>query len=83
VYLTGFVTVVGDQSNIWVGRYMSDLGLRWWSDGYANTEAHLADEGREVVVSDDGSRVAVVGFESVIGEDTNVWVRMIQNNPTP
>jgi hypothetical protein len=29
------------------------------------------------------SRVAVVGYESVIGEGTNVWLRVYPNNPAP
>jgi len=83
VYVSGFVTVVGEQANIWAGRWMADLGLRLWSDGYGNAESHLADEARSIAVSDDESRVAVVGYESVLGEDTNIWVRMYQNNPGP
>jgi len=83
VYMTGFVTVVGEQSNVWIGRYEDDLGLRLWSDSYGNTDSNLADDGRHVAVNADGSRVAVVGFESVIGDDTNIWVRVYQNNPAP
>ena len=83
VYVSGFVTVVGEQSNIWAGRWRSDLSLRLWSDGYSNTDSNLADEARGIAVSDDESRVVVVGFESVIGQDTNIWVRMYQNNPAP
>jgi cysteine-rich repeat protein len=83
VYVTGFQTVIGQQSDIWVGRYMPDLGLRRWSDAYGNEDSKLADNGRGVAVSDDESRVAVVGLESVIGQDTNIWVRVYQNNPAP
>jgi cysteine-rich repeat protein len=83
VYVSGYVTVVGEQSNIWAGRWASDLGLRWWSTSYGNMDSLLADDGRNIAVSDDESRVAVVGLESVIGQDTNVWVRMLQNNPAP
>lgn len=83
VYLSGDITVVGEQSNIWVGRYNSGLSLRWWSDSYGNAESKLADEGRAVAVSDDDSRVVVVGIESVIGQDNNVWVRMYRNSPAP
>lgn len=83
VYAAGYVTVVGQQANIWAGRYMADLGLRLWSDSYANEEAQLADIGRGIAVSTDESRVVVVGYESVLGQDANVWVRMYQNNPAP
>lgn len=83
VYVSGQITVIGEQANIWAGRYMADLGLRLWSDAYGNAEAKLADVGRGIVVSADESRVAVVGFESVLGQDSNVWVRMYQNNPGP
>ncbi len=83
VFVTGFVTVPGEQSNIWMSRYQSSLGLRWWSDTYGNARSKLADDGRAVAVSDDDTRVAVVGYESVIGEDTNIWVRMLANNPPP
>lgn len=83
IYLAGSITIIGEQSNVWVGRYQSELDMRWWSSSYGNEESTLADEARSVAVSDDGTRVAVVGFESVIGEDTNIWVRMYQNNPLP
>lgn len=83
VFVTGYVTIPGEQSDIWVGRYQPSLGLRWWSDSYGNTDSNLADDGRAVAVSDDDSHVAVVGYESVIGQDTNIWVRMYQNNPAP
>lgn len=83
VYIGGYVTVVGEIENVWVGRYQSDLQMRWWSDSYGNEESTLADEAASVAVSDDGTRVAVAGFESVIGQDANVWVRMYQNNPVP
>lgn len=75
--------MIGEQSNLWAGRYASDLGLRWWSDAYGNQDALLADEGRAVAVSADESRVAVAGLESVIGQDTNIWLRVCQNNPAP
>jgi len=83
IYVSGYVTVVGEQSNTWVGRWASDLDLRLWSDSYSNTDSNLADEARGIAVSEDESRVVAVGFESVIGEDTNIWVRMYQNNPAP
>lgn len=83
IYVSGYVTVVGEQSNIWAGRWASDVGLRWWSDSYGNMDSNLADDGRNIAVSADESRVAVVGYESVIGQDTNVWVRVYQNNPAP
>lgn len=83
VYLVGWVTVVGQSSETWAGRYMANLSLRWWSNSYGNEEAKLNEVARGVAVSDDGSRVAVVGFESVLFEGRNIWVRMIQNNPVP
>jgi cysteine-rich repeat protein len=83
VYASGQITVVGQQAEIWAGRYMADLGLRLWSDSYGNAEAQLFDVGRSVAVSADESRVVVVGYESVLGQDANVWVRMYQNNPAP
>ncbi|MCA9704560.1 MAG: hypothetical protein KDK70_01785 [Myxococcales bacterium] len=82
VYVGGMISVVGEQANIWVGRYPPDLQLRWWSDSHGG-EALLGDQANGVAVSDDGTRVAVVGLETVIGEDTNFWVRVYQNNPTP
>ncbi len=83
IYVTGFVTIVGESQDVWVGRHSPDLSARWWSAGYGNTDTNLDDEGNAVVVSDDGTRVAVIGSEAVIGEDANIWVRMYQNNPTP
>lgn len=79
VYLTGSITIVGQQANIWSARYMPDLGLRLWNDAYGNEDAQLNDVGRGVAVSADETRVAVVGFESVLGQDSNVWVRMYEN----
>ncbi|MCH9685467.1 MAG: hypothetical protein K0V04_28800 [Deltaproteobacteria bacterium] len=83
IYVTGFITVVGESRQMWVGRHSPDLSARWWTDSYGNEDANLDDEGWAVVVNDDGSRMAVVGVEAVVGEDSNIWVRMYQNNPTP
>lgn len=83
VYLSGEITVVGEQSNIWVARFRQNLGQRWWSDSYGNADSKLADVGRAVAVSNDDMRVAVVGYESVIGQDHNAWVRMYRNSATP
>ncbi|MCX4244010.1 hypothetical protein [Paraliomyxa miuraensis] len=83
VYLVGYFTVVGQSADIWATRTNAGLSLQWWTDGYGNEEAKLDDVARGVAVSNDGTRVAVIGSESVIFEDRNTWVRMIQNNPVP
>ena len=53
VYVTGSITIVGQQANIWSARYMPDLGLRLWNDAYGNEDAQLNDVGRAVAVSAD------------------------------
>lgn len=83
VYVAGTVTVVGEQGQIWAGRYLPNVSLRWWSHSYGNDRANLDDDAYAIAVSSDELRAVIVGQESVIGQGTNVWVRMLQNNPVP
>ncbi len=83
LYLAGFVTVPGQDRQIWAGRYTPDASLRWWSHSYGNDRANLSDSASAIAVSDDESRVAIVGVERVSEEDSNGWVRVLQNNPVP
>ncbi|MEX1366398.1 MAG: hypothetical protein AB1Z98_24955 [Nannocystaceae bacterium] len=83
VYVGGSIAVTGEQAQIWAGRYLPNLGDRRWRHEYGNERANLVDEALGIAVSDDESRVGIVGFETVLGQGTNVWVRMLQNNPAP
>jgi cysteine-rich repeat protein len=83
VYMTGFVTVIGESRNVWIGRYRSNLNQRWWSDIYNNPRAHLDDEGHGVALTSDDTRLAVVGIRSTFDEGSDIWVRVYRNNPTP
>ena len=83
VYVAGSVAITGQVDEIWAGRYAADLGQRWWNMLYGNKESNLSDVGNAIVVNDDESRVVVLGYESVIGQDRNVWIRSLRNYPTP
>ena len=60
----------------------STSGL-WWSHSYGNDEAMDNDRAQAVAVSDDETRVAIVGSERVVGGNRNIWVRVLHNNPAP
>ncbi|MCH9679880.1 MAG: hypothetical protein K0V04_00475 [Deltaproteobacteria bacterium] len=82
LYLAGSITGPVVQSQIWAARYSSDVSLRWWSHSDGNDLAN--DHAIGIAVSDDESRVAIVGRETTDeDEGPNSWVRMLHNNPTP
>lgn len=83
VYVGGRVNVFGQQGQAWAGRFLPNLGLQWWSHQYGNDRAQLDDAVTGIAVSDDEGRVALVGFESVLGQGRDIWVRVLQNNPVP
>lgn len=77
VYIAGFTPVVNQQDNIFVGA-LDPMGLPIWSDTYNNEVASLGDFGTDVAVGPDGSVVAI-GSETVLGEQSNIWIRKYSN----
>jgi len=77
VYVTGYETVAGEGHNIWVRKYNADGNVVWTKtyNGVDNQD----DEGRAIAVDRNGN-VYVTGFEVVIGEDCNIWVRKYRSN---
>ncbi|MBA7519177.1 hypothetical protein ES705_11252 [subsurface metagenome] len=77
VYVTGYETVTGQESNIWVRKYSSD-GYEIWTRTYNGT-ANDDDEGYGIAVDGDGN-VYVAGYETVKKEKSNIWVRKYDTN---
>src|SRR5262249_31326516 len=73
LYVGGYVTVVGEQSQIWAGRWVSDLSQLLWHDSYGNSDSHLADEARHIALSDDEANVAAGGLEGEGGGGGVGW----------
>jgi cysteine-rich repeat protein len=78
VYIAGSHTVTDQGSNAWVAKYAAADGAPVWSADYNNARANLDDFLSGVVV--DGSNVIVGGAETVLGEQTNAWVRQYVQN---
>ena len=72
VYVTGYETVTGEEFNIWVRKYDTD-GYEVWTRTY-NDAKNLKDFGCGIAVDGSGN-VYVTGYELVIGELNNIWVR--------
>ncbi|MBA7519178.1 hypothetical protein ES705_11253 [subsurface metagenome] len=72
VYVTGSEYVDGQDSNIWVRKYDTD-GDVIWTRTYNGTASDY-DRGYGIAVDGSGN-VYVAGYESVTGEQRNIWVR--------
>ncbi|MGH1348982.1 MAG: DUF4215 domain-containing protein [Nannocystales bacterium] len=72
VAAAGGIGVVGEQFNVFVAAWTTQ-GDPIWTDTYGH-ESGLNDVGRDLAFGPDGT-LFVVGFEEVIGEDDNVFVR--------
>jgi hypothetical protein len=75
VYVAGMTSVVGEQGNAWVGKVDPD-GVPLWSMQYNNEEASLQDIASAVAIGSDAS-VVVAGSETVLGQQTNGWLRRL------
>lgn len=73
VIVTGYITVAGQQTNIWAGKY-DDSGNEAWTRTYNNSTANYYDMGYAVAVDGSGNAY-VAGYENVSGQGSNVWLR--------
>jgi len=77
VYVSGSESVSVDDYNIWVRKYNSE-GNEVWTSTHNGT-ANGSDEGSGIAV-DGSANVYVAGYEEVIGESINIWVRKYDAN---
>ncbi len=81
IYVTGYENRVdlGQQNNIWVGKYNSS-GFEVWTSSY-NSPNNNNDYGNDIAVDSSGN-VYVIGSEyrSDLGEHYNIWVRKYDTN---
>lgn len=75
VYVAGSSAKMGEQDNLWAGKLDAD-GAGLWSFTYDNAMASLADFGSGIAVDGDGN-VVVCGSETVLGEQSNGWLRKL------
>lgn len=81
VYVAGYRTVVGNGTDVWLGKYDSDLSLQWWMtlDGPASS----TDYATSVAVAPTGEIVltgAVSVSASPASDNLDVWVAKVQDN---
>ncbi len=71
MYVTGFVTVSGEDRNIWLGKYDAELNqiLSKTINGSANGE----DTGYTLALDND-SNLFIIGYITETGEDHNIWI---------
>jgi len=77
VYVTGYETVTGEMSNIWVRKYDSSGNVEWTRT--YNGPGNKADTGMGIAVDGSGN-VYVTGYEYLIAESYNIWVRKYNSN---
>ena len=75
VYVTGTIARNGEQDNLYSRAFDPD-GNDLWGHAYNNAEANLAESGRGIAVADDGA-VFILGEETVLGEQRNIWIRRL------
>jgi len=66
----------GQARNAVVRRYDLEDGDVAWTSTYDNEEAHLDDRAWGIATGPDDA-IVVVGFETVLGEQLNAWVRRL------
>ena len=72
VYVAGYERVNGEESNVWVRKYDGG-GNVVWTQTYNGT-ASDRDIGIGIALDGDGD-VLVAGYETVAGQDKNIWIR--------
>ena len=79
VYVTGYVTVAGQGRNIWLAKY--DRTLAFLDSVTINGPADGDDEGYTVAFDESGF-VYLVGYQSEVGEQHNIWVGKFDSDLT-
>jgi len=72
IYVVGYVTVADSDTNIWVRKYSSS-GTKLWTRIVAGS-ANSLDAALGAAV-DSAGNLFVVGYITVTGEGTNIWIR--------
>lgn len=71
MYVTGFVTVSGEDRNIWLAKYDAELNLM--VSKTVNGSANGEDTGYTFAL-DDSSNLFIIGYITETGEDHNIWI---------
>ena len=71
IYITGFVTVPGEDRNIWLAKYDSEMNLI--TDTIINGSADGEDTGY-VFALDENDNLFIIGYMTETGEDHNIWI---------
>jgi len=80
IYVSGRDSKDGQAGNVWLRKYDSE-GNALWTASYNNEEANLDDAAYGIAL-DSERNVIAVGYETVLGEDSNIWIRKYaQTNP--
>jgi hypothetical protein len=76
LYTTGFISVPGEATNIWIAKYDSDLVL------LKNVTLNGSSNGEDVgyTIASDGSFLFIIGYVTETGEDHNIWVAKYDMN---
>lgn len=77
VYVSGYERVTGQESNVWVRKYDSG-GNVVWTQTYNG-----ADNDRDIsndIALDESGNVFVIGYQTVTGQDKNIWIRKYDGN---
>jgi hypothetical protein len=71
IYITGFVTVTGEDRNIWLAKYDSEMNLV--TDTIINGSADGEDTGYTFDLDDNGN-LFIIGYIDETGEGHNIWI---------
>jgi hypothetical protein len=70
-YITGFVTVTGEDRNIWLAKYDSQFNPV--ADTVINGSADGEDTGYTFALDENG-HLFIIGYITETGEDHNIWI---------
>lgn len=77
LFVTGYVTVSGQGTNIWLAKYDSDLVLQ--ASTTLNGSANADDWGYAIALDGSG-HLYVVGYVTEAGQDHNIWLAKYDSN---
>ena len=71
MYVTGFVTIPGEDRNIWLAKFDTEMNLI--TSKTVNGSANGEDTGY-VFAMDENDNLFIIGYMTEIGEDHNIWI---------
>ncbi len=71
IYITGYVSVTGEDRNIWLAKYDSEMNLD--TSTTVNGSANGEDTGYTFALDEKGN-LFVIGYITETGEDHNIWI---------